>query len=460
MAFVRTSGNMMTAVEVQHILCPICHKFNLRRALFCQHCGNSVVLNSDGPRYYITRIIKAGGQGAVYETIGDDGQVYAVKEMLDRFTDLKEREEAINRFDDEAQILQRLSHPRIPHVYANFKDEGRQYLAMDFVRGQDLEQIIEHEGTIPELQALEWADQICDVLGYLHNNGLIYRDMKPSNIMVESQSRGIKLVDFGIAKVLQPSERGTQIGTPGYAPPEQYQGLATRESDIYALGATLHHMVTGRDPRDEVPFSFPPVQSLKPSVSKRTSDAIARALQMRPDDRYHSVAEFRALLRPLRPQPAQVRRVPVTPALPIQPQVAARPAPQLSVPSEPPAPLHTQNRAAARGQTPQHPAKTRTSPSTRRKRGVWGTFVNFVRTLLVTLIILVLIAATLAFAFPNVVEQYLPGVLPTLSRPISATHALMPHAFTAIDRAMTVPASMDQQAPHEAMPGAITQLQI
>jgi serine/threonine protein kinase len=189
--------------EVQQILCPICHKPNLRRARFCQHCGKDIVLNNDGPSYYITRIIKAGGQGAVYETIGDDGQVYAVKEMLDRFTDEKERDEAIMRFEAEARMLQRLSHPRIPRVYTDFKDEGRQYLAMEFVRGEDLEELIRRQGALPEKQVLEWADQICEVLSYLHNHKpepIIFRDMKPSNIMIEPDG-GIKLIDFGIAKV-------------------------------------------------------------------------------------------------------------------------------------------------------------------------------------------------------------------------------------------------------------------
>src|SRR5262245_27505436 len=96
---INTSAAM---AEAQQILCPRCHKPNLRRARFCQHCGNDIVINNagktSGQRYYITRVIKEGGQGAVFETVGDDNQVYAVKEMLDRFTDPKERAEAIERF--------------------------------------------------------------------------------------------------------------------------------------------------------------------------------------------------------------------------------------------------------------------------------------------------------------------------------------------------------------------------
>lgn len=285
-----------TMSQPQTILCPGCHKENARNAQYCRHCGHDMVLNNAGPHYYITRVIKAGGQGAVYEAVGDDGQRYAVKEMLDRFDDDRQRQEAIDRFEAEAQLLQRLRHLRIPRVYAHFEDENRHYLVMDFVVGEDLEDIIEREEVIQEPQVLAWADQISDVLGYLHANGLIYRDMKPSNIMTDTENGGIKLVDFGIAKVLQPAIRGTQIGTPGYAPPEQYQGIATPASDIFALAATLHHLLTGRDPTEHPPFSFPAVRDLRPDVSPRTSDAIARALQMKPEDRFASVNEFRQAL--------------------------------------------------------------------------------------------------------------------------------------------------------------------
>src|SRR5215212_5139015 len=302
--------------EVQQILCPLCHKPNLRRARYCQHCGGDVVLNNDGPRYYITRIVKQGGQGALYETIGDDNKYYAVKEMLDNFTDPKERADALDRFDE----------------------EGRQYLAMDFVRGEDMEDIIHHRGALPEKEVLAWADQLCDVLNYLHNHRpqpIIFRDIKPSNVMIEPNG-DVKLVDFGIAKVFQHAQRGTQIGTPGYAPPEQYQGLATPASDIYALAATLHHMLTGRDPRDEPPFSFPPVYGLKPTISKRTSEALQKALQMNPDDRFQSIADFRNALRPPPPPPVQVRVPQKTTVLTPQPQVAAPVAIPVSSPPSPP----------------------------------------------------------------------------------------------------------------------------
>lgn len=335
--------NRMT--DVTQILCPFCLKANVPYAQFCQHCGRDVVLNNDAPRddprrYRITRVIKKGGQGAVYEGVDQEGRVYAIKMMLDRFDDPREQAEAIARFNAEAEVLQRLSHPAIPRIYSHFTDEGRHYLTMDFVQGEDLEQIVEREGRIPEERVLDWADQIADVLEYLHARGLIYRDMKPSNVMIQPDGR-VKVVDFGIAKLFKPAERGTQIGTPGYAPPEQYQGLATPQSDVYALAATLHHLLTGRDPTQEKPFSFPPVRDLVPTISQRTNDALVRALQFKVDDRFATIAEFREALR-LRPS-AEAARVRVAPPTGQMGQLAASVsapprASQPVTPSPPPRP--------------------------------------------------------------------------------------------------------------------------
>ncbi|HEY0739665.1 MAG TPA: serine/threonine-protein kinase [Herpetosiphonaceae bacterium] len=284
---------MTTHSITQRILCPICRAPNKADANFCQQCGHDVLLDDT---YRITRVIKEGGMGVVYQAVDDDGAVYAIKEMHDRFTNAQEREEGIKRFVDEAQLLRKIKgHPGIPHIYRSFIDEGRYYLSMEFIFGDDLEDLLKQTPRFPEAQVLIWAEQLCDVLEFLHQNGLIYRDMKPSNVMITAD-RNVKVVDFGIAKLLQPGHRGTMIGTPGYAPPEQYQGIATIQSDVYALAATLHHLLTGRDPREEPPFSFPSARSVQSNVSLETSQVLDKALQLELEDRFKTISEFRRAL--------------------------------------------------------------------------------------------------------------------------------------------------------------------
>ena len=170
--------------NVRQILCPKCHTPNLPRAQFCTRCGHYILLHNGGLRYAITRVIKAGGQGTVFEAIGEDGITYAIKQMLDQFTNPHERNEAVKRFKAEADILKSLRHPCIPNIYDTFENQGYHYLVMEFVHGSDLEDIIRREGYISEERALRWAGQICGVLEYLHRQQppIIFRDLKPSNI--------------------------------------------------------------------------------------------------------------------------------------------------------------------------------------------------------------------------------------------------------------------------------------
>ncbi len=312
------SSATMTEGIQQRILCPICRASNRADARFCQQCGSDVLLDNI---YRITRVIKEGGMGFVYKAVDSAGAEYAIKEMRDNFADEAEREEGITRFIEEADLLHNLNHPAIPQVYRSFIDEGRYYLSMEYIYGEDLEEMLKREKRFPESVVLRWADQLCDVLDYMHGAGLIYRDMKPANIMIDRDGN-VKLVDFGIAKLLRPGQRNTLVGTPGYAPPEQYQGLATVESDIYSLAATMHHLLTGRDPRDQAPFTFPLATTLNRSISVQTAKALAKALSMEVADRFHSADAFRRAL----PIPTGDRR----PTLPLdlsrnERQPAARP---------------------------------------------------------------------------------------------------------------------------------------
>jgi formylglycine-generating enzyme required for sulfatase activity len=249
----------------------------------------------------------------------------AVKEMLDTFTSPNERADAVRRFEQESDILASLQHPNIINVFDRFTEGQRHYLVMPFIKGRSLEEhLVELGGAASEAKVIEWAMCICDVLEYLHSQQppIIYRDLKPSNIMVTDTGRLI-LIDFGIARNFVPRAQGTMIGTPGYAPPEQWQGMAEPRSDLYSLGATMHHLLTGIDPRTRPPFVFDPVRKIKPSLSSGIEQIINKLLQMRADQRYPNVTALKQALsnvtRPVQPQPQPSPRRPVVATPQLQP---------------------------------------------------------------------------------------------------------------------------------------------
>jgi outer membrane protein assembly factor BamB len=232
----------------------------------------------------------------------------AVKEMVNTVADPHMRELATKSFEREASILATLDHPAVPDVYDYFTEADRSYLVLEFIRGKDLEAMLaEHDGFFDQEQVLDWALQLCDVLGYLHNHKpqpVVFRDLKPSNIMLDPYGR-VRLIDFGIAKVFQAGEKGTMIGTEGYSPPEQYRGEAGPAGDVYALGATLHHLLSRQDPRMEPPFSFGerPVHALHPAVSQAFEAIIMRCVAYSVKDRYpDALALKEALLMIAKPQ--------------------------------------------------------------------------------------------------------------------------------------------------------------
>jgi len=207
----------------------------------------------------------------------------------------------VRSFEREASILATLSHPATPQIYDYFTEGERSYLVLEFIGGKDLgARVAETEGFFPEALVVDWATQLCDVLTFLHNHKprpIIFRDLNPSNIMLDPHGR-IRLVDFGIAKLFQSGEKGTTIGTEGYTPPEQYRGVAEPRGDVYALGATMHHLLSKQDPRLEPPFSFKerPIHQTNPTVSRELVSVIEKSLEYDINERWGSAEEFRRAL--------------------------------------------------------------------------------------------------------------------------------------------------------------------
>jgi serine/threonine protein kinase len=251
-------------------------------------------------RYRIERLLGGGGMGMVY--LAHDQRLSnrpcAIKEMVDHFIDPQQRLEANEYFAREADTLAQLKHSAIPAITDRFDHQNRHYLVMEYVEGRNLEEeIAQRGGPLPEGLVIDIARQLCDVLAYLHGlqPPIIYRDLKPSNVMLTGNGR-VVLVDFGIARLFKAQRKGTMIGTLGFAPPEQYQGIADPRSDLYSLGATLHYILTGRDPEKFPPFSFPPVRESRAAVSSNLAGAIDHALAYEMANRPANVHEFRDML--------------------------------------------------------------------------------------------------------------------------------------------------------------------
>jgi len=287
-----------------------------------------VILN----RYRVAALLGQGGMGDVYRAWDLNLKIpVALKENLDTSP------EAQQQFGEEARLLARLSHPNLPRVTDYFTMPGQgEYLVMDYIEGVDLEQELENadhsliptQGLRPQT-ALPWIIQTCDALIYLHDQRppVIHRDIKPANIKITPDGRAV-LVDFGIAKRYDP-QRATSAGaravTPGYSPPEQYGGASTdARSDIYALGATLYHLLTGQQPPESVqrvagtaPNLAP--RSLNPEITPAVEHVILKAMAVEMERRYQTAAEMRADLQtaggwvmPVIVQPAVTNNSPVS----------------------------------------------------------------------------------------------------------------------------------------------------
>lgn len=256
---------------------------------------NSVIAG----RYQVVRLVGQGGMSNLY--LAHDRKysnaTVVIKEMTASYSDPKEQQMAVDLFHREAKLLASLNHRHIPKVYDYFQFAGKYYLSMEYIDGVDLAvKLEEQKSFLPEAQVLDWGRQIATVLFYLHKHEppIVFRDVKPSNIMISSN--GVKLIDFGIARHFDQAKKGDtmRIGSPGYAPPEQYAAQTDPRSDIYALGVTLHHALTGRDPTaTNTPFLVPPARDINPALSEAAAAMLARATQLDPSDRYQSALDMK-----------------------------------------------------------------------------------------------------------------------------------------------------------------------
>ncbi|MBE2240392.1 MAG: protein kinase [Caldilineaceae bacterium] len=253
--------------------------------------------------YRILRPLNKGGMGMIY--LAEDKEAFdrrcVIKEMLDYFdpSDPQEVQEARKRFEDEARTLVSLKHPRIPNLLSYFSEQGHNYIVMEYVEGDTLEQFIGQPQLAP--QVIGCGIQVCEILEYLAGlpSPLVHHDIKPANIIVDHDKiRSAWLVDFGVAKARLAVQRNGQVGvkkssifgTAGYAPPEQYQAQSEPKSDVYALAATLYHVLTGDDPGPH-PFSFPQLPMLPTGVSSALDKALAQDVRQR-----YTAAELRQAL--------------------------------------------------------------------------------------------------------------------------------------------------------------------
>lgn len=315
-------------------------------------------------RYLILNVAGRGGMSAIYQALDTQAnrRRVAIKEMSQENLDNVERQEAMDRFEQEARLLGTLSHPNLPRIYDAFGAGGRSFLVMDYIDGKNLLQLLHEAGQpLPIDQVLHYADQLCDVLAYLHghNPPIIFRDLKPTNVMATQEGR-VYLIDFGIARFFkegQPQDT-VVLGSPGYAPPEQHgTGQTTPRSDLYALGATLHCCLTNRDPYNSTErFTFAPVRQFNPQVPEALDALVMRLLALDEKQRPASALEVKQALARIRQQMWTQNNSTHVPAM-----AAPSSAPTQYV--QPPTPVYQATQVAVGQHAPQEKLVLRASPA-------------------------------------------------------------------------------------------------
>lgn len=246
-------------------------------------------------KYRILRVVGKGGMSVVYQAVNEKAnKIWAIKEV--RKDGVQNYEVVKQNLIVETELLKRFNHPNLPSIIDVIDGDGSFLIVMDYIEGNSLSKALENSGAQDQEDVIEWSKQLCDVLGYLHSRKppIIYRDMKPANVMLKPDGN-VSLIDFGTAREFKSSsvEDTTCLGTQGYAAPEQYggHGQTDARTDIYCLGATMYHLVTGHNPSTP-PYEMYPIRQWNPMLSSGFEEIILKCTQRNPEDRYQSCAEL------------------------------------------------------------------------------------------------------------------------------------------------------------------------
>jgi eukaryotic-like serine/threonine-protein kinase len=306
--------------------CPYCKYENRDGVRYCSNCGRAlnpvatantsantsiggtsrslaVGTSLQGGRYVITKSLGEGGMGTAMLATDKrtDNKLVVIKELVSDNSDPGKYQEDVRNFKREVATLAHLDHPLISYVTDSFEENSRYFMVQKYIEGENLEERMDRVNQpMKERDVLGVASEVLDVLDYLAQQTppIVHRDIKPANIIIGAKDKRAHLVDFGIARADEAKnikrKQTSALGTPGYAPPEQYQGNADPRSDLYALGATMHHLVTNRDPRNYAPFSYPPVRTLNPQVLPETEKLISKAVNNDISQRYQSAMAMKS----------------------------------------------------------------------------------------------------------------------------------------------------------------------
>lgn len=286
------------------MFCPDCGYKNKENSTFCFACGSILKKILGEGRYEIIKFLNRGGMEQLF--LARDTKM-KTDIVIKQLTPPKDQDELSyeylkKRMREEARFLYRLNYRGLPRVMDFFPDQGSFFLTMQFIDGEDLDQILNRqpEGRIDIEQCIQWLDRLLDIVGFLHAQDppIIHRDIKPRNIMIDSDGE-LYLIDFGIACIMEKGRKDyTRVGTFEYASPEHFAGIIDTRSDIYSLGATIYHLLTGLSPSErDHPGSFPPLKRYLPDAPDKLAEVLAKMTLFSKEERYENCDEIRRKLR-------------------------------------------------------------------------------------------------------------------------------------------------------------------